>query len=108
MSNAPSPLDLFSRFSIAAERNKGIRLTPEDVDLMVCMGAFDAMSSAAAKYVREVAEARIAAREEARRADAEATQTLLRSKGRREVSSETAEEAMRRARSRAKPSGNNK
>lgn len=105
MSNAPSPLDLFSRFSIAAERNKGIRLTPEDVDLMVCMGAFDAMSAAAARYIREVAEARIAAREDARRAEAEATQALLRPKGRREGNSETPEEAMRRARSRTKRRG---
>lgn len=66
MSNDSSPVDLFSRFSVAAERNKGIRLSPEDVDLMVCMGAFDAMSAAAAKYLKGVSEARIAAREEAR------------------------------------------
>ena len=105
MNNAPSPIDLFSRFSIAAERNKGIRLTPEDVDLMVCMGAFDAMSAAVARYVREMAEARIAAREEARRAEAEATHALLRPKGRREGKSETAEEAMRRARNRTKRGG---
>lgn len=104
MSHAPSPLDLFSRFSIAAERNKGIRLSPEDVDLMVCMGAFDAMSAAAAKYIREVAQTRITAREEARRADA-ATQALRQPKGRREGNSETAEEAMRRARSRTKRGG---
>lgn len=65
MSNEPSLVDLFSRFSIAAERNKGIRLSPEDVDLMVCMGAYDAMSVAVAKYMKEVAEARIAARKEA-------------------------------------------
>lgn len=66
MNDDPSPVDLFSRLSIAAERNKGIRLTPEDVDLMVCMGAFDVMSIAVAKHLKEVAEARIAAREEER------------------------------------------
>lgn len=108
MNNAPSPIDLFSRFSIAAERNRGIRLTPEDVDLMVCMGAFDAMSAAAARYVRQSAEARIAAREEARRADAEATLASLRPKGRREGNIETPKEAMRRARSQTKTSGKRK
>ena len=64
MSNEPSPVDLFSRFSIAAERNKGIRLSPEDVDLMVCMGAFDAMSVAVAKDLKELSQARIAQRAE--------------------------------------------
>jgi len=57
-----SSIDLFNRLSIAVDRNKGIRLSPEDVDLLVIMGGYGAVSQYIADWVRQRSETRIADR----------------------------------------------
>lgn len=53
---------LVTRLGRHIGRGSGIRLTPDDLDLLVTSGAFETLSSAAAVEMRELANSRIAKR----------------------------------------------
>lgn len=60
----PTPVsDLFDRFTRAAERGRGIQLKPSDLDLLVVTGVYEAICLEAVREMRELAKARIAARQ---------------------------------------------
>lgn len=64
-----TPTDLYRRLSERIERQKPITLSPEELDLFVIMGGFDAVSKYAADWMRTLAKDRNAVAE-AEHADA--------------------------------------
>jgi hypothetical protein len=55
--------NLYDRFSRAAERGRGIQLTPADLDLLVVTGVYEAICLESVREMREIAKARIASRQ---------------------------------------------
>lgn len=55
-----TPPDLYRRMSERLERRKSITLSPEELDLFVVMGGFDAMTKFTADWMRRLSEDRIA------------------------------------------------
>lgn len=127
-----TPAEFVRRLYKQLETGKGMRFSPEEMDMLAAMGAIDVVSKFAADWVRQQSEERLAvtwaghanATAETYRAPPsvqhneltaeEATNRALemcRPKKRPEnsyLTPEGIEASMRRARSRTKPRGNNK
>ena len=94
---AITPPEFMRRLYSQIEKRKGMRLSAEELDLLVEMGAVDTMSSFTADWVkRQVEERRKASSDEA------VFDPTVRA-GRGGLSNETGAEALRRARSRSSP-----
>jgi hypothetical protein len=57
------PSDLLRRLSRKIQVGKTMQMRAEDLDLLVVSGAYERLSEYTEKYLREVAEARLSARE---------------------------------------------
>lgn len=122
-----TPAEFVRRLYTQLEKGKGMRFSPEEMDMLAEMGAIDAVSKFAADWVRQQSEERLAlsrgkagAGEERygrprpeRHHELTADEAALRAlemclpKGGRKgvITPQDVEDARRRARSRTKPSG---
>lgn len=55
-----TPTELYRRMSERIERQKGMTLSAEELDLFVVMGGYDAISKYSAEWLRKLAEDRMA------------------------------------------------
>jgi len=92
-----TPAEFVRRLYTQLEKGKGMRLSPEEMDLLAEMGAIDAVSKFASDWVRQQSEERLAAIRAEQAAKSGEARRVLPRRG-----SETPEEAMSRARSRTK------
>ena len=105
-----TPAQFVRRLYKQLEAGKGMRFSPEEMDLLAEMGAIDAVSNYAADWVRRQSEERLTA---ARADQAINTAEVYRApRSRRPERSylpgEAVEGSMRRARNRTKPRGTQK
>jgi hypothetical protein len=84
-----TPAEFVRRLYTQLEKGKGMRFSAEEMDMLAEMGAIDAVSNFAADWVRRQSEGRLAA--------SRAEQAVR--------SSESVDDAMRRARSRTSRGG---
>lgn len=90
--------ELVRRLSRAIETGRGIRLAPEDLDLVVEHGGYAALSDASAKIQRERSQARLREREAEALAEIESDPALRGVTGEARESMLRARRMLRRAR----------